>query len=191
MQQGAVTEATGDELDQDLTPVVGANLKRLRVKRGLSLERLAQGLGREPRHVGADRARAEHAHDQHRLEDRALAGGAIFRADQPPRAAARGRARGAAAPRCSAPPTAASCRGRCFPSTSRARSSSTSCAWRRAAASCAEPHAAGTTENLVLSQGTLAFAGRGGALRVARGGRRLLRGRCRRTSITTPGRSRP
>jgi transcriptional regulator with XRE-family HTH domain len=45
VQQGAVKEETGAELDQDLTPVVGANLKRLRVKRGLSLERLAKASG--------------------------------------------------------------------------------------------------------------------------------------------------
>jgi transcriptional regulator with XRE-family HTH domain len=33
------------ELEHDLTPIVGANLKRLRLKRGLSLERLAKASG--------------------------------------------------------------------------------------------------------------------------------------------------
>jgi transcriptional regulator with XRE-family HTH domain len=36
---------TEAEPAQDLTPVVGANLKRLRIKRGLSLERLAKASG--------------------------------------------------------------------------------------------------------------------------------------------------
>jgi len=37
--------ATPTESDSDLTPIVGANLRRLRVKRGLSLERLARASG--------------------------------------------------------------------------------------------------------------------------------------------------
>jgi transcriptional regulator with XRE-family HTH domain len=37
--------ATPSESDSDLTPIVGANLRRLRVKRGLSLERLARASG--------------------------------------------------------------------------------------------------------------------------------------------------
>ena len=35
----------GDTTSADLTPIVGANLRRLRVKRGLSLERLARASG--------------------------------------------------------------------------------------------------------------------------------------------------
>jgi transcriptional regulator with XRE-family HTH domain len=36
---------SAEEVDHDLTPIVGGNLKRLRVKRGLSLERLAKASG--------------------------------------------------------------------------------------------------------------------------------------------------
>jgi transcriptional regulator with XRE-family HTH domain len=45
MQQGVPASADPEGLDHDLTPIVGANLKRLRVKRGLSLERLAKASG--------------------------------------------------------------------------------------------------------------------------------------------------
>lgn len=38
-------EKDARDIEHDLTPVVGANLKRLRVKRGLSLERLARASG--------------------------------------------------------------------------------------------------------------------------------------------------
>ena len=38
-------EATGHEATQDLAPVVGTNLRRLRMRRGLSLEKLAQKSG--------------------------------------------------------------------------------------------------------------------------------------------------
>src|SRR3954467_3219435 len=39
------SSALEEETGHDLTPIVGANLKRLRVKRGLSLERLAKASG--------------------------------------------------------------------------------------------------------------------------------------------------
>lgn len=49
MSNAVVHEENGEkdarDLEHDLTPVVGANLKRLRVKRGLSLERLARASG--------------------------------------------------------------------------------------------------------------------------------------------------
>src|SRR3954470_18406314 len=45
MSQGALPSADAQALEHDLTPIVGANLKRLRVKRGLSLERLAKASG--------------------------------------------------------------------------------------------------------------------------------------------------
>ncbi|MEP7126331.1 MAG: helix-turn-helix transcriptional regulator, partial [Byssovorax sp.] len=38
-------EVASPEASSDLTPVVGANLRRLRAKRGLSLERLARASG--------------------------------------------------------------------------------------------------------------------------------------------------
>lgn len=41
----AYPEGTGPEQQQDLAPVVGANLRRLRLRRGLSLEKLAQRSG--------------------------------------------------------------------------------------------------------------------------------------------------
>jgi len=41
----AVGEAIESDANSDLTPIVGANLRRLRVKRGLSLERLARASG--------------------------------------------------------------------------------------------------------------------------------------------------
>jgi len=45
MQQGVPSSVGSEDFDHDLTPIVGANLKRLRVKRGLSLERLAKASG--------------------------------------------------------------------------------------------------------------------------------------------------
>jgi transcriptional regulator with XRE-family HTH domain len=42
---GVDTRTSQTDPDGDLTPVVGANLRRLRVKRGLSLERLARASG--------------------------------------------------------------------------------------------------------------------------------------------------
>jgi transcriptional regulator with XRE-family HTH domain len=44
-EQDSGDKASADALDHDLTPIVGANLRRLRVKRGLSLERLARASG--------------------------------------------------------------------------------------------------------------------------------------------------
>jgi transcriptional regulator with XRE-family HTH domain len=41
----AIVSADSTDSDADLTPVVGANLRRLRVKRGLSLERLSRASG--------------------------------------------------------------------------------------------------------------------------------------------------
>jgi transcriptional regulator with XRE-family HTH domain len=38
-------KGSAEALEHDLTPIVGANLRRLRVKRGLSLERLARASG--------------------------------------------------------------------------------------------------------------------------------------------------
>jgi transcriptional regulator with XRE-family HTH domain len=40
-----VERATGTEETTDLTPILGANLRRLRIRRGLSLERLARASG--------------------------------------------------------------------------------------------------------------------------------------------------
>lgn len=40
-----ITPPVANESESDLTPIVGANLRRLRVKRGLSLERLARASG--------------------------------------------------------------------------------------------------------------------------------------------------
>ncbi len=45
MQGDVPPGSPAEESEHDLTPVVGANLKRLRVKRGLSLERLAKASG--------------------------------------------------------------------------------------------------------------------------------------------------
>lgn len=47
-ESGALEDAplsVGETAPADLTPIVGANLKRLRVKRGLSLERMAKASG--------------------------------------------------------------------------------------------------------------------------------------------------
>lgn len=41
----SLSPTTPADADTDLTPIVGANLRRLRVKRGLSLERLARASG--------------------------------------------------------------------------------------------------------------------------------------------------
>src|SRR4051794_32867403 len=45
MSQAPPPSADPQALEHDLTPIVGANLKRLRVKRGLSLERMAKASG--------------------------------------------------------------------------------------------------------------------------------------------------
>jgi transcriptional regulator with XRE-family HTH domain len=45
LPSGAATAQPGEDTAGDLTAVVGANLRRLRVRRGLSLERLAQASG--------------------------------------------------------------------------------------------------------------------------------------------------
>jgi transcriptional regulator with XRE-family HTH domain len=44
-EQGSGDKGSAEALEHDLTPIVGANLRRLRVKRGLSLERLARASG--------------------------------------------------------------------------------------------------------------------------------------------------
>lgn len=45
LSAGPTGSPLAQEVDHDLTPIVGGNLKRLRVKRGLSLERLAKASG--------------------------------------------------------------------------------------------------------------------------------------------------
>lgn len=44
-EQDSGDKESAEALEHDLTPIVGANLRRLRVKRGLSLERLARASG--------------------------------------------------------------------------------------------------------------------------------------------------
>jgi DNA-binding XRE family transcriptional regulator len=55
-----------------LTPVVGANLERLRIKRGLSLERLARASGVSRAMLGQIE-RGQSTPTQHRVEERSLA----------------------------------------------------------------------------------------------------------------------